>query len=80
MSYSDKLGLKFILLAIKGMSKNKLLGTLAICYNAKKEDIDTSKTIEEEIKKEWFKRKYDLKELADYIAVFKGDNNEEKKQ
>jgi hypothetical protein len=73
MSISDKVGLKFILVAIKGMGKNKLLGTLSICANSKPEDKEVSDKIENAIRYEWIKRKYDLKELETYLSILRSD-------
>lgn len=80
LKLSDKIGLKFIIGSIKGLSKHKLMGILSYTVNAKtdKEKI-YAQQIEIAVKNEWFKRNYDLKELANYLAILKGAENEEKK-
>lgn len=69
MSWKDKAGMKFIKVAIKGMSKKKLFGILAICKNSKKEDKEESIEIENAVKEEWNKRNYDINELNDYLKI-----------
>jgi hypothetical protein len=69
MSIQDKAGLLLIKGSLKHMSKDKIMGLISIVISFEKEDEKNSKEILESVKKEWFKRNYDLKELEDYLVV-----------
>jgi hypothetical protein len=77
MSISDKIkdksGMALIKISIKGLSKQKLLGIISLCSNAKQEDFSNANEIIESVKKEWFKRHYDLQELEQFIKLSKGE-------
>lgn len=66
---SDKIGMSFILTAIKGMSKKKLMGLLAIINNANSDEQTEKAQIFLAIKNEWEKRKYDKIEFENYIKI-----------
>lgn len=75
MSLKDKAAMLLIEGAVKSMSKDKMLGVLSITVEHEKKEDKSSKQIEEIVKKEWIKRGYDLKELADYLVFCRNSEN-----
>lgn len=71
MKVSDKVGLQLIKKSIKHMSKDKLIGVTSIVVSFEKESPESSNEILEDIRKEWFKRKYDFKELETYLVMLR---------
>ena len=71
MNLADKTGLVLIKGSIKHLSKEKMLGLISIVVSFEKESPESSKEILDSVNKEWFKRNYDLKELADYLVLLR---------
>lgn len=71
MKISDKAGLTLIKGSLKHMSKDKILGLISIVISFEKENPESSKLLLEHARNEWIKRKYDSKELSDYIELCK---------
>jgi hypothetical protein len=69
MKIPDKVGLTMIKGSIKHMSKEKLMGLISIVVSFEKENPESSKEILDSVKDEWFKRKYDFKELETYMVM-----------
>jgi hypothetical protein len=69
MKVSDKVGLSMIKGSLKHMSKEKIQGLISIVISFEKENPESSKLLLEHAKTEWIKRKYDSKELEDYIIL-----------
>jgi len=73
LKFSDRAGMKFIKVAIHGVSKNKLLGIVSIVLEKENMELYPNECNDmiEQVKKEWIKRKYDEKDLAEYISFCK---------
>lgn len=77
LKLSDRIGLKFILGSIRGLSKQKLMGILSYTVNPKTEkEKQYAPLIEKAVIDEWLKRNYDLKELENYFKILRGSDNE----
>lgn len=74
MSLKDKAGMLLIKGAIKTMKKEQLLSVLSITVEHEGKEETSSKEIEELIKEEWNKRKYDLKELSEFLVFCRKSN------